>query len=72
MSGKPASARREARASAVAEHRDGVRRGDRRLLAKTITLLESRRPDLAAISACLRCAVTAQAWAITSTQETAP
>src|SRR5690606_14799841 len=49
MSGKPASARREARASAVAEHRDGVRRGDRRLLAKTITLLESRRPDLAAI-----------------------
>lgn len=36
-------------ARAVAEHRDGVRRGDRRLLAKTITLLESRRPDLAAL-----------------------
>lgn len=34
---------------AVAEYRDGVRRGDRRLLAKTITLLESRRPDLAAL-----------------------
>jgi LAO/AO transport system kinase len=34
---------------AVAEHRDGVRRGDRRLLAKTITLLESRRPDQAAL-----------------------
>lgn len=33
----------------VAEHRDGVRRGDRRLLAKTITLLESRRPDHAAL-----------------------
>ncbi|MEB2343234.1 MAG: methylmalonyl Co-A mutase-associated GTPase MeaB [Deltaproteobacteria bacterium] len=34
---------------AVAEHRDGVRRGDRRLLAKTITLLESRRADHAAL-----------------------
>jgi LAO/AO transport system kinase len=30
-------------------HRDGVRTGDRRLLAKTITLLESRRADLAAV-----------------------
>jgi len=36
-------------ARAVAEHRDGVRRGDRRLLAKTITLLESRRADHAAL-----------------------
>jgi LAO/AO transport system kinase len=36
-------------ARAVALHRDGVRRGDRRLLAKTITLLESRRPDHAAL-----------------------
>jgi LAO/AO transport system kinase len=34
---------------AVALYRDGVRRGDRRLLAKTITLLESRRPDHAAL-----------------------
>ncbi|MCL4683490.1 methylmalonyl Co-A mutase-associated GTPase MeaB [Myxococcota bacterium] len=34
---------------AVAEHRDGIRRGDRRLLAKTITLLESRRADRAAL-----------------------
>jgi len=33
----------------VLRHRDGVRAGDRRVLAKTITLLESRRPDLAAI-----------------------
>ena len=33
----------------VALHRDGVRTGDRRLLAKTITLLESRRKDLAAV-----------------------
>jgi LAO/AO transport system kinase len=35
--------------SQVTLHRDGVRAGDRRLLAKTITLLESRRGDLAAI-----------------------
>lgn len=34
---------------AVALYRDGVRRGDRRLLAKTITLLESRRQDHAAL-----------------------
>jgi LAO/AO transport system kinase len=34
---------------AVAEHRDGIRRGDRRLLAKAITLLESRRADRAAL-----------------------
>lgn len=34
---------------AVTEHRDGIRRGDRRLLAKTITLLESRRADRAAL-----------------------
>jgi LAO/AO transport system kinase len=33
----------------LAEHRDGVRAGDRRLLAKTITLLESRRADQAAL-----------------------
>jgi LAO/AO transport system kinase len=33
----------------VAVHRDAVRAGDRRLLAKTITLLESRRPDRAAV-----------------------
>jgi LAO/AO transport system kinase len=33
----------------VAEHRDGVRRGDRRTIAKTITLLESRRADHAAL-----------------------
>jgi len=34
---------------AIAEHRDGIRRGDRRLLAKAITLLESRRADRAAL-----------------------
>jgi len=34
---------------AVAEHCDGVRRGDRRRIAKTITLLESRRADHAAL-----------------------
>ena len=33
----------------LVRHRDGVRAGDRRLLAKTITLLESRRPDRAAL-----------------------
>jgi LAO/AO transport system kinase len=33
----------------VAAHRDGVRAGDRRTLAKTITLLESRRADHAAL-----------------------
>jgi LAO/AO transport system kinase len=33
----------------VAVHRDAVRAGDRRLLAKTITLLESRRADHAAL-----------------------
>lgn len=33
----------------VAAHRGGVRAGDRRMLAKTITLLESRRPDHAAL-----------------------
>jgi LAO/AO transport system kinase len=36
-------------ADSVALHRDGVRAGDRRLIAKTITLLESRRPDRAAL-----------------------
>jgi LAO/AO transport system kinase len=35
--------------SSVAAHRDGVRSGDRRMLAKTITLLESRRADHAAV-----------------------
>jgi LAO/AO transport system kinase len=34
-----------ARPTGVAEYRDGVRAGDRRLIAKTITLLESRRAD---------------------------
>jgi LAO/AO transport system kinase len=34
---------------AVAEHVGGVRRGDRRRIAKTITLLESRRADHAAL-----------------------
>jgi LAO/AO transport system kinase len=33
----------------VADYRDGVRAGDRRLVAKTITLLESRRADVAAL-----------------------
>jgi LAO/AO transport system kinase len=33
----------------VARHRDGVHAGDRRLLAKTITLLESRRAEYAAL-----------------------
>ncbi len=33
----------------AADYRDGVRSGDRRLVAKTITLLESRRSDLAAL-----------------------
>ena len=31
----------------VAAYRDGVRAGDRRSIAKSITLLESRRPDRA-------------------------
>jgi LAO/AO transport system kinase len=35
--------------AALARHRDGVRAGDRRTLAKTITLLESRRADHAAL-----------------------
>jgi len=34
--------------SSIASFRDGVRAGDRRVLAKAITLLESRRADLAA------------------------
>ena len=34
---------------AVAAYRDGVRAGDRRSIAKTITLLESRRSDRAAL-----------------------
>ena len=33
----------------VVDYRDGVRSGDRRLVAKTITLLESRRADVAAL-----------------------
>jgi len=33
----------------AADYRDGVRSGDRRLVAKTITLLESRRADVAAL-----------------------
>lgn len=42
-------AARGASGSQVALYRDGVRAGDRRMLAKTITLLESRRADLAAV-----------------------
>jgi LAO/AO transport system kinase len=38
---------------AVAAYRDGVRGGDRRLLAKAITLLESRRADQAALGRAL-------------------
>jgi LAO/AO transport system kinase len=38
-----------AEADALARHRDGIRAGDRRMIAKTITLLESRRPDQAAL-----------------------
>ena len=34
-----------ARTPSLAEYRDGVRAGDRRAIAKTITLLESRRAD---------------------------
>ncbi|RIL07109.1 MAG: methylmalonyl Co-A mutase-associated GTPase MeaB [Proteobacteria bacterium] len=44
-----AGAASRAAAPSVELHRDGVRAGDRRLLAKTITLLESRRADLAAV-----------------------
>jgi LAO/AO transport system kinase len=35
--------------SDAAEYRDAVRRGDRRAIARTITLLESTRPDQAAL-----------------------
>jgi LAO/AO transport system kinase len=38
-----------AEADSLARYRDGVRAGDRRLIAKTITLLESRRSDQAAL-----------------------
>lgn len=35
--------------ASVAEYRDAIRRGDRRAIARTITLLESTRDDLAAL-----------------------
>jgi len=42
-----------ARLASAAEYRDGVRAGDRRAIAKTITLLESRRADHAELGQCV-------------------
>ncbi len=37
-------------AESPAGYRDAIRRGDRRAIARTITLLESTRPDQAALT----------------------
>jgi LAO/AO transport system kinase len=42
-----------ARVASAAEYSDGVRAGDRRAIAKTITLLESRRADHAELGQCV-------------------